>query len=184
MEQTVKLTQKLHDFFNLTSHRYFHVALMFAAEHTGADLMLEEEEMNKRDVELVTSLISSQRELLANNTELRGQLDKLLVIMETNPLMPELFGKLNLEMALVKHDMMTVILGLFRDEFVRIKEELGGEDTGGRKLSEELITFFSDNKTVRAFSAAGEAQVALYLETVSDHRHEDHEEVGHKHQTQ
>jgi len=124
-------------------------ALMLAAEHTGADLMLEEEEMNKRDVKLVTSLISSQRELLANNTELRGQLDKLLVIMETNPLMPELFGKLNLEMALVKHDMMTVILGLFRDEFVRIKEELGGEDTGGRKLSEELITFFSDNKRGR-----------------------------------
>ena len=151
---------------------------MFAAEHTGADAMLEEEEMNKQDVEVVTRLISGQRELLANDTELAGQMDRLLAIMETNPMMPELFGKLNLEMALVKHDMVTVILGLFRDEFIRIKEELDNEDIEGKQLSEELINFFSDNKTARAFSLAGEAQVAMYLESVSDQHHEDHEEVS------
>lgn len=151
-------------------------ALMFAAEHTGADAMLEEEEMNKQDVEVVTRLISGQRELLTNDTELAGQMDRLLDIMQTSPMMPELFGKLNLEMALVKHDMVSVILGLFRDEFTRIKEELDSEDIEGKKLSEDLIDFFSDNRTVRAFSMAGEAQVAEYLETVSDHHHEDQEE--------
>jgi len=151
-------------------------ALMYAAEHSGADARLEEEEMNNQDVEMVTRLISSQRELLANDSELAGQMDRLLGIMETNPMMPELFGKLNLEMALVKHDMVSVILGLFRDEFIRIKAELETEDIEGKKLSEELISYFSDNKTVRAFSLAGEAQVAEYLETVSEQHHEDHEE--------
>ena len=150
---------------------------MFAAEHTKADEKLEDEEMNKQDVEVVTRLISGQMELLANDTEMAEQLDRLLVILETNPMMPELFGKLNLEMALVKHDMVSVILGLFRDEFIRIKEELDTENVEGKKLSEDLINFFSDNKTVQAFSQAGEAQVTTYLETVSDH-HEDHEEVG------
>ena len=150
---------------------------MYAAEHTGADVKLEEEEMNKQDVEMVTRLISGQRELLVNDSELAGQMDRLLVIMETNPMMPELFGKLNLEMALVKHDMVSVILGLFRDEFIRIKAELDTEDIEGKKLSEELINFFSDNKTVRAFSLAGEAQVAEYLETVQEQHPEDHEEV-------
>ena len=153
-------------------------ALMFAAEHTGADARLEEEEMNKQDVEVVTRLIIGQKELLTNDTELAGQMDRLLDIMQTSPMMPELFGKLNLEMALVKHDMVSVILGLFRDEFTRIKEELDTEDIEGKKLSEDLINFFSDNRTVRAFSLAGEAQVAEYLETVSDQHHEEHKEVG------
>ena len=153
---------------------------MFAAEHTGADARLEEEEMNKQDVEVVTRLIIGQKELLTNDTELAGQMDRLLDIMQTSPMMPELFGKLNLEMALVKHDMVSVILGLFRDEFTRIKEELDTEDIEGKKLSEDLINFFSDNRTVRAFSLAGEAQVAEYLETVSDQHHEEHNHAFHQ----
>merc|ERR1712032_782302 len=33
--------------------------------------------MNNQDVEMVTRLISSQRELLANDSELAGQMDRL-----------------------------------------------------------------------------------------------------------
>ena len=140
---------------------------MYVAEHSEHNIEIAEQDFNEHDVEMVKDLIIEQRDYLVNQTELQNQLDKLINVMENNPFMPDLFGKLNLEMALMKHDMMGVIVNLFKDEFVRIKSELGQEDIEEKKLASDLITFFSDNMTVTAFSAAGEAQMAEYLASFS-----------------
>ena len=105
---------------------------------------------------------------MVNQTDLKEQLEKLMIVMETNPAMPRLFGKLNLEMALMKHDMMKVIVNLFKDEFIRIRSDLPKDDIQGLNLASELISFFSSNKTVQAFSSAGEYQVQNFLEDHQD----------------
>ena len=147
--------------------RNYFLGLMYVAEHSEHNIEIAEQDFNEHDVEMVKDLIIEQRDYLVNQTELQNQLDKLISVMEDSPYMPDLFGKLNLEMALMKHDMMGVIVNLFKDEFVRIKSELGKEDIEERKLASDLIKFFSDNLTVTAFSAAGEAQMTEYLSSFS-----------------
>jgi len=141
--------------------------LMYVAEHSEHNIEIAEQDFNEHDVEMVKDLIIEQRDYLVNQTELQNQLDKLINVMENNPYMPDLFGKLNLEMALMKHDMMGVIVNLFKDEFVRIKSELGKDHIEEKKLASDLIEFFSDKMTVTAFSAAGEAQMTEYLASFS-----------------
>ena len=88
--------------------------MMYAAEQSATDKAVTEELMNKRDVEMVAGLVTHQRELLANQSALQQQLGRLVAMLESSPAMPAVFGQLNLEMALVKDDMMAVIVRMFR----------------------------------------------------------------------
>ena len=146
---------------------------MYTAEHSKEEGSVgDDESINKEEVKMVIDLIKEQRQYLAADKDLQNHLDKLLIIMEKSPDMAAVFGKLNLELALMKDDMMTVIVKLFKEEFLRIRSELDEDDISEMKLTSDLVQYFSSNKTIRAFSVAGEAQVKDYLDK-HDHRGEE-----------
>ena len=61
--------------------------------------------------------------------------------------------------------MLKVIIGLFKDEFKRIRSELKDDDKEGSVAASKLIELLSDEKTVEAFSLSGKAEVDEFLST-------------------
>jgi len=137
-------------------------ALMYAAEHTKDNIEITEDVIHQHDVTVVSDLVNNQKKYLENQTELQSQMEKLVNIMQ-DPQMPNLFGKLNIEMAIMQPEIMNVIIKICKEEFVRIKSELDDMETEEMELADELIEYFSDNLTVSAFSMAGKAQMTEYL---------------------
>jgi len=137
-------------------------ALMYAAEHTEQNIEITEDVVHQHDVTVVADLVDNQKKYLENQTELQSQLEKLVQIMQ-DPQMPNLFGKLNIEMAIMQPEIMDVIIRICKEEFERIKSELDEEQIEELKLADKLIEYFSDNLTVTAFSKAGKAQMTEYL---------------------
>ena len=121
--------------------------------------------MNEQEVNLIVKLINEQKTHLKHNKDLENQMEKIIQLLEENTNMPRLYGKMNLEVALVKKNMMKVIIGLFRDEFKRIRSELEDDDKEGSVAASKLIELLSDEKTVEAFSLSGKAEVNKFLST-------------------
>ena len=138
-------------------------AIMVSLEQSDNNIETTEEVMNQQQIKLIVNLLTDQKEHLKDNQDLESQMEKIIELLETNADIPRLYGKMNIELALVKHDMMKVIIGLFRDEFIRIKTELNEDDSEGVEAASKLIELFSDSKTVEAFSRSGKAEVAQYL---------------------
>lgn len=126
---------------------------------------ITEEIINEQQVKLIVKLFNEQKTHLKDNKDLENQMEKIIKLLENNSNMPRLYGKMNLEIALVKKDMMKVIVGLFKDEMKRIESELKDDDQEGLEAARKLIELLSDNKTVDAFSLSGAAEVAGYLST-------------------
>jgi len=132
-------------------------AIISALEHSDQNKVLTEEQENKRDLSYLTSIFKKKKEFVfQNDTILANQLEKVIDIMEGSPDMARLWGKVDGEMALVKHKMIKTIVELVKDEFFRIKLELDKEDKRGRDLADRFIKLLSEDDTVAVFRKSGE----------------------------
>ena len=138
---------------------------MVSLEQSQGNVQMTENVMNKEQVDLIVTLLNKQKGHLEDKEDLENQMEKIINLLESDENIPRIYGKMNLEIALVKHDMMKVILGLFKDEFIRIKSELKDDDNEGLEAVTKLIELFSDKKTVEAFSISAKAEVSQYLES-------------------
>ena len=136
---------------------------MVSLEQSEGNIEKTEDVMNQQQVNLIVRLLNNQKTHLENKKDLSSQIEKIIQLLEDNENIPRLYGKMNLEIALVQHDMMKVILGLFKDEFIRIKMELTDDDHEGLVAATKLIELFSDKKTVEAFSISATAEVSQFL---------------------
>ena len=136
---------------------------MVSLEQSQGNVQMTENVMNKEQVDLIVTLLNKQKGHLGDKEDLENQMEKIIKLLESDENIPRIYGKMNLEIALVKHDMMKVILGLFKDEFIRIKTELKDDDNEGLEAVTKLIELFSDKKTVEAFSISAKAEVSQYL---------------------
>jgi len=137
--------------------------IMVSLEQSKANVHITKEMINKQEVDMIVKLLKDQKIHLHDKTELGNQMEKIIQLLEKNSDIPRVYGKMNLEIALVQQNMINVIIGVFKDELKRIKSDLEKDDIQGALAASELIELLSDNKTLQAFSVSGKASVTEYL---------------------
>jgi len=137
--------------------------IMVSLEQSKANVHITKEMINKQEVDMIVKLLKDQKTHLHDKTELGNQMEKIIQLLEKNSDIPRVYGKMNLEIALVQQNMINVIIGVFKDELKRIKSDLEKDDIQGALAASELIELLSDNKTLQAFSVSGKASVTEYL---------------------
>jgi len=141
---------------------------MVSLEQSEANVHITKEIINKQEVDLIVKLLKEQKTHLQDKTELGNQMEKIIQLLEKNSNIPKVYGKMNLEIALVQQNMISVLIGVFKDELKRIKSDLEKDDIQSSLAASELITLLSDNKTLQAFSVSGKASVTEYLSSWND----------------
>ena len=136
---------------------------MVSLEQSKANVHITKEIINKQEVDLIVKLLKEQKTHLQDKTELGNQMGKIIQLLEKNSDIPKVYGKMNLEIALVQQNMINVLIGVFKDELKRIKSDLEKDDIQSSFAASELIALLSDNKTLQAFSVSGKASVTEYL---------------------
>jgi len=134
-------------------------AVISALEHSEQNKGLTEEQEHKQTVEYFTRFLKRKKETFKNDTTLASQLEKIIDIMDESPEMPDLFGQMDFELALVKHKLIESAVDVVKDEFSRVKENLDEGDTSGRDLATRLIKLLSEDETVVAFQQSAEHHV-------------------------
>merc|ERR1711997_350952 len=129
--------------------------IMVSLEQSEANVHITKEIINKQEVDLIVKLLKEQKTHLQDKTELGNQMEKIIQLLEKNSDIPKVYGKMNLEIALVQQNMISVLLGVFKDELKRIKSDFEKDDIQSSLAASELITLLSDNKTLQAFSVSG-----------------------------
>lgn len=155
--------------------------IMVSLEQSEANVHITKEIMNKQEVDLIVKLFKEQKTHLQDKPELGNQMDKIIELLEKDKNIPKVYGKMNLEIAMVQQNMINVIIGVFKTELKRIKSDLEKDDIQGSNAASKLIKLLSDNKTLEAFSVSGKASVTEYLSSwnnSSDYECEDIECQG------
>lgn len=134
-------------------------AIISSLEHSEENMELTEEQISKEAVNALTTFLKLKKEHFENNTVLANQLEKIIDIMETNPDMPRLWAAMDLEMALVQHDMVKTIVDVVKDEFARVELNLNEDDKSGLSLANKMIKLLSEENTVTVFRESGEQHV-------------------------
>ena len=136
---------------------------MVSLEQSQANVHITKEIINKQEVDLIVKLLKEQKTLLQDKTELGNQMGKIIQLLEKDPNIPKVYGKMNLEIAMVQQNMISVIVGVFKAELKRIKPDLEKDDIQSSHAASKLLGLLSDKKTVEAFSVSGQASVTKYL---------------------
>lgn len=136
---------------------------MVSLEQSEANIHITKEIINKQEVDLIVKLLKEQKTHLQDKTELGNQMGKIIQLLENDPNIPKVYGKMNLEIALVQQNMIKVIIGVFTNELKRIKSDLEKDDIQSSRAASKLLGLLSDNKTVEAFSVSGKVSVTEYL---------------------
>jgi len=139
------------------------LGIMVSLEQSEANVYITKEIINKQEVDLIVKLLKEQKTHLQDKTELGNQMGKIIQLLEKDPNIPKVYGKMNLEIALVQQKMINVIIGVFKNELKRIKSDLEKDDIQSSRAASKLLGLLSDNKTVEAFSVSGQASVTEYL---------------------
>merc|ERR1712110_1260675 len=138
---------------------------MVSLEQSEANVHITNEIINKQEVDLIVKLLKEQKAHLQDKTELGNQMGKVIQLLETDPNIPKVYGKMNLEIAMVQQNMINVIVEVFKSELERIKSDLVKDDIQSSYAASQLLGLLSDNKTLEAFSVSGKASVTEYLST-------------------
>ena len=136
---------------------------MVSLEQSQANVYITREIINKQEVDLIVKLLKEQKAHLQDKTELGNQMGKVIQLLETDPNIPKVYGKMNLEIAMVQQNMINVIVEVFKSELERIKSDLEKDDIQSSHAASQLLGLLSDNKTLEAFSVSGKASVTEYL---------------------
>merc|ERR1711953_1193442 len=139
--------------------------IMVSLEQSQANVYITKEIINKQEVDLIVKLLKEQKAHLQDKTELGNQMGKVIQLLETDPNIPKVYGKMNLEIAMVQQNMINVIVEVFKSELERIKSDLDKDDIQSSHAASQLLGLLSDNKTLEAFSVSGKASVTEYLST-------------------
>merc|ERR1712038_564302 len=142
--------------------------IMVSLEQSEANIQITNEIINKQEVDLIVKLLREQKTHLQDKTELGNQMEKIIKLLEKDPNIPKVYGKMNLEIAMVRQDMINVIIGVFKKELTRIKSDLEKDDIQSSSAASELLSLLSDNKTLEAFSVSGKASVTDYLSSLKN----------------
>lgn len=141
---------------------------MVSLEQSEANVHITNEIINKQEVDLIVKLLKEQKTHLQDKTELGNQMEKIIELLEKDPNIPKVYGKMNLEIAMVQQDMIKVMIGVFEEELKRIKSDLEKDDIQSSSAASELLGLLSDNKTLQAFSVSGKASVTDYLSSLKN----------------
>ena len=141
---------------------------MVSLEQSEANIQITNEIINKQEVDLIVKLLREQKTHLEDKTELGNQMEKIIKLLEKDPNIPKVYGKMNLEIAMVQQDMIKVMIGVFKKELTRIKSDLEKDDIQSSSAASELLSLLSDNKTLEAFSVSGKASVTDYLSSLKN----------------
>merc|ERR1711971_263238 len=142
--------------------------IMVSLEQSEANVHITNEIINKQEVDLIVKLLKEQKTHLQDKTELGNQMEKIIELLEKDPNIPKVYGKMNLEIAMVQQDMIKVMIGVFEEELKRIKSDLEKDDIQSSSAASELLGLLSDNKTLQAFSVSGKASVTDYLSSLKN----------------
>ena len=146
----------------------FILGIMVSLEQSEANVHITNEIINKQEVDLIVKLLKEQKTHLQDKTELGNQMEKIIELLEKDPNIPKVYGKMNLEIAMVQQDMIKVMIGVFKEELKRIKSDLEKDDIQSSSAAGELLGLLSDNKTLEAFSVSGKASVTEYLSSLKN----------------
>merc|ERR1711997_98022 len=102
--------------------------IMVSLEQSEANVHITKEIINKQEVDLIVKLLKEQKTHLQDKTELGNQMGKIIQLLEKDPNIPKVYGKMNLEIALVQQKMINVMIGVFKNELKRIKSDLEKDD--------------------------------------------------------
>merc|ERR1712226_648124 len=151
--------------------------IMVSLEQSEANVHITKEIMNKQEVDLIVKLFKEQKTHLQDKPELGNQMDKIIELLEKDKNIPKVYGKMNLEIAMVQQNMINVIVGVFKTELKRIKSDLEKDDIQGSNAASKLIKLLSDKKTLEAFSVSGKASVTEYLSSWNNSSDYDCEDI-------
>ena len=138
---------------------------MVSLEQSQANVKITEDMINKQQIDLIVKLLKEQKTHLQDKPQLEEQMKKIIELLEKDSSIPKVYGKMNLEMAMVQQNMINVIVEVFKSELERIKSDLEKDDIQSSHAASQLLGLLSDNKTLEAFSVSGKASVTEYLST-------------------
>merc|ERR1711953_418775 len=133
--------------------------IMVSLEQSKANVHITKEMINKQEVDMIVKLLKDQKTHLHDKTDLGNQMEKIIQLLEKNSDIPRVYGKMNLEIALVQQNMINVIIGVFKDELKRIKSDLEKDDIQGALAASELIELLSDKKLFKHFLSLAKLQL-------------------------
>ena len=136
---------------------------MVSLEQSEANVKITEDMVNKQQIDLIVKLLKEQKTHLQDKPELGEQMKKIIELLEKDSKIPKVYGKMNLEIAMVQQNMINVFIGVFKDELERIKSDLEKDDIEASLAASGLLKLLSDNRTLEAFTVSGKASVSEYL---------------------
>merc|ERR1711953_840702 len=142
--------------------------IMVSLEQSEANVKITEDMVNKQQIDLIVKLLKEQKTHLQDKPQLEEQMKKIIELLEKDSSIPKVYGKMNLEMAMVQQNMINVFIGVFNDELKRIKSDLEKDDIEASLAASGLMKLLSDNKTLEAFTVSGKASVTEYLSSWND----------------
>ena len=150
---------------------FFILGIMVSLEQSEANVKITEDMVNKQQIDLIVKLLKNQKTHLQDKPQLEEQMKKIIELLEKDSNIPKVYGKMNLEMAMVQQNMINVFIGVFKDELKRIKSDLEKDDIEASLAASGLMKLLSDNKTLEAFTVSGKASVTEYLSSWNDGSH-------------
>ena len=98
---------------------FFILGIMVSLEQSEANVKITEDMVNKQQIDLIVKLLKEQKTHLQDKPQLEVQMKKIIELLEKDSSIPKVYGKMNLEMAMVQQNMINVFIGVFKDELKR-----------------------------------------------------------------
>jgi len=130
-------------------------AIISALEHTQENIYLSEEEESLIAVKGINEFLKGKKDHFESNANLTKQLEKVVKTLEASPTMAKLWTEIDLETALVQHHMIKSLVGVFKDEFKRVKTSFTS-DSEVAGLADKVVRLLSENRTVELFQKSGD----------------------------